>query len=59
MLRELASVARSGGCRSLWLATTNENVTAQRFYRALGWQEIAIHKGAIAESGRLKPEIPE
>jgi len=59
MLRELASVARSNGCRCLWLITTNENVTAQRFYRALGWREIAIHRGAVAESRRLKPEIPE
>ena len=39
--------------------TTNDNGPAILFYRAVGWELVAVHKGAIAESRRLKPEIPE
>ena len=59
MLGELASVARSTGCRCVWLVTANENVVAQRFYRACGGREVAVHRGAVAEARRLKSEIPE
>jgi len=59
MLSELSTVARAQGCRCLWLITTNDNRAAQRFYIALGWREIAIHRGAVTEARKLKPEIPE
>lgn len=59
MLSELALVARAQGCPCLWLITTNDNRSAQRFYAALGWREVAIHRGAVREARKLKPEIPE
>ncbi len=59
MLIELASLARDSGCRCLWLVTTNDNRAAQQFYQAIGWRQVAIHRGAVAEARRLKPEIPE
>jgi ribosomal protein S18 acetylase RimI-like enzyme len=59
MLGELSSVARAQGCRCLWLITTNDNLAAQRFYAALGWREVAVHRGAVTEARKLKPEIPE
>jgi hypothetical protein len=43
----------------LWLITTNDNRTALSFYRAIGWRQVAVHRGAMRESRRLKPEIPE
>jgi GNAT superfamily N-acetyltransferase len=46
------------GCRRLWLVTTNDNKSAQRFYRAVGWQRAVVHRGAMQVSRRLKPEIP-
>jgi hypothetical protein len=39
--------------------TTNDNAPALSFYRAIGWRQAAIHRGAIRDSRRLKPEIPE
>jgi GNAT superfamily N-acetyltransferase len=59
LLRAAESVARSHGCRRLWLITTNDNRVAISFYRAVGWRLVTVHRGAVRESRRLKPEIPE
>ena len=59
LLRAAESLARSHGCRRLWLITTNDNRVAVSFYRAVGWRLVAVHRGAVRESRRLKPEIPE
>jgi ribosomal protein S18 acetylase RimI-like enzyme len=44
-------------CRRIWLITTNDNEPAIRFYQRRGMRIAAIHRGAIAESRKLKPEI--
>jgi ribosomal protein S18 acetylase RimI-like enzyme len=49
--------ARAAGCRRLWLITTNDNTRALRFYQKLGFTLAALHRGAIAESRKLKPSI--
>ena len=59
LLGEAVPIARSHGCRRLWLITTNDNAAALSFYRAIGWHRAATHRGAMRESRRLKPEIPE
>jgi GNAT superfamily N-acetyltransferase len=59
LLRAAESLARSHGCRRLWLITTNDNRVAVCFYRAVGWRLVTVHRGAVRESRRLKPEIPE
>jgi len=59
MLQELEFVMRARGCSRMWLVTTNDNHAAQRFYEALGWSLVAVHRGAAAAARRLKPEIPE
>lgn len=46
------------GCHRLWLITTNDNNQAQEFYIKRGFRIAAVHKDAIAESRKLKPEIP-
>ena len=51
--------ARTAGCPKAWLVTTNDNLAAKAFYEALGWRLVAIHRGEIARSRLLKPEIPE
>lgn len=58
-LAKLEVVARARGCRKLWLVTTNNNISAIRAYRALGWREVAVHRGAVREARALKPELPE
>ena len=49
--------ARDHRCRRLWLITTNDNEPAIRFYTRRGMHLAAVHRGAIAESRKLKPEI--
>jgi hypothetical protein len=41
------------------LITTNDNTHALRFYQRRGLQLAALHRNAIEESRRLKPEIPQ
>lgn len=59
LLAQAEQAARGAGCRRLWLVTTNDNLSAIAFYRARGWRQVAIRRGAVAEARRLKPEIPE
>lgn len=58
LVRAVEGIARSSGCRRLWLITTNDNLAAVRFYQKRGLHIAAIHLDALEESRRLKPEIP-
>lgn len=51
-------IARAAGCRRLWLVTIRNNHSAASFYRAVGWRQVAIHRGAARRARRLKPEMP-
>ncbi|HET6453154.1 MAG TPA: GNAT family N-acetyltransferase [Armatimonadota bacterium] len=59
LVHEVCSIARSHGCSRVWLITTNDNTKALRFYQRLGMVIAAVYPNAIAESRKLKPEIPE
>ena len=59
LLEAAAEEGRRQGCRRLWLITTNDNTSALRFYQRRGMRLAALHGDAVAESRRLKPEIPE
>jgi GNAT superfamily N-acetyltransferase len=59
LLEAVQIIARESGCTGLWLITTNNNRNAIEFYRAVGWRQVAIHRGAVREARKLKPEIPE
>jgi ribosomal protein S18 acetylase RimI-like enzyme len=50
--------ARSLKCLRVWVITTNDNIPAIEFYQANGFKIANIHKDAIIESRKLKPEIP-
>ena len=58
LLRAVRDAARHAGCERLWLVTTNDDLPAIAFYRALGWRLVAVHEGAVRASRVLKPEIP-
>ena len=58
LIGALTDIARGAGCTRLWLITTNDNVRAQRFYRANGFDVVAVHQGAVDVSRKLKPSIP-
>jgi GNAT superfamily N-acetyltransferase len=59
LLEAVKSVAIAASCRRMWLITTNDNTPAINFYQRRGWTKVATHHGAVAESRRLKPELPE
>jgi ribosomal protein S18 acetylase RimI-like enzyme len=58
LISELDAIVSAQGVRRIVLVTTNDNVPAQRFYRACWFRLVATYVGAVAESRRLKPEIP-
>jgi ribosomal protein S18 acetylase RimI-like enzyme len=55
----VADAARAQGAQRLWLITTNDNTHALGFYQRRGFILVGVHIDAIAESRRLKQEIPE
>jgi ribosomal protein S18 acetylase RimI-like enzyme len=58
LLAAVADEATRAGCRRLWLITTNDNRGALAFYQRRGLSIVAVRRGAIEESRRLKPSIP-
>ena len=58
LMGSVADVARRAGCSRLWLVTTNDNVRALGLYRKNGFDVVAVHRGAVDVSRRLKPSIP-
>jgi ribosomal protein S18 acetylase RimI-like enzyme len=58
LLDAVIQMARQQGCRRLWLITSNDNLSALRFYQRRGLRLLALHRGAIDEARRIKPEIP-
>ena len=59
LLSAVRRVAEMSRCRRLWLITTNDNKPAIEFYKKRGFTVAAVHKDAIEESRKLKPEIPQ
>ena len=59
LLSRVREAAVDAGCNRLWLITTNDNMAAQRFYQKRGFSLAAVHKNAIDQARKLKPEIPD
>jgi ribosomal protein S18 acetylase RimI-like enzyme len=59
LLNAVRDAAREASIKRVRLITTNDNLTAIRFYQKYGFRLIAVHVNAIAESRKLKPQIPE
>jgi len=45
-------------CKRVWLVTTNDNVSAVRFFQKRGFRLAAVYRDALDESRKLKPDIP-
>ena len=58
LVRHVVETAKIENCKKVCLTTTNDNTHAISFYRKLGFNITEIRKNAIAESRRIKPEIP-
>jgi ribosomal protein S18 acetylase RimI-like enzyme len=58
LIEAASNAARQAGCKRLWLITTNDNLTALRFYQKRGFVLAALHRDAVEQSRKLKPAIP-
>ena len=58
LMNAVVEEARKQGCRRVFLITTNDNMHALRFYQKSGFELVAVHRGAVNESRKLKPSIP-
>jgi ribosomal protein S18 acetylase RimI-like enzyme len=59
LLRWAREAASAAGAARLWLVTTNDNVTALRFYQRNGYDLVAVHRDAVTRARALKPQIPD
>jgi ribosomal protein S18 acetylase RimI-like enzyme len=57
LINEVIHAAKQKRCRRVALVTTNDNLQALGFYQRRGFELVAIHRGAINESRKLKPSI--
>ncbi|HEY3230095.1 MAG TPA: GNAT family N-acetyltransferase [Roseiflexaceae bacterium] len=57
LIDAVKELARQAGCSRLWLITTNDNMNALRFYQKRGFVLVAVHRNALEQSRKLKPEI--
>jgi len=58
LLGELEKLAKMKNCSRIWLITTNDNVDALRFYQKRGYEIKSVHRYAIEESRKIKPQLP-
>ncbi|HLF72979.1 MAG TPA: GNAT family N-acetyltransferase [Anaerolineales bacterium] len=58
LIEEVIEAARAKGCRRVFLITTNDNLRALGFYQKRGFELVAVHRGAVNESRKIKPSIP-
>ena len=58
LINAVVDEARKQSCRRVFLITTNDNLNALGFYQKRGFELVAVHRGAVNESRKIKPGIP-
>lgn len=58
LIEAVKAAASESGIKRIWLITTNDNMHALRFYQRNGFHLVAVYPDALAESRKLKPQIP-
>ena len=58
LINEVVNVAKENGCKKVWLITTNDNIPAIKYYQKRGFDMTAIHRNAVNEARKMKPQIP-
>lgn len=58
LVEALVTAATEVDIKRLWVITTNDNMPALRFWQKRDFRMIKIHRDAVQESRRLKPQIP-
>jgi ribosomal protein S18 acetylase RimI-like enzyme len=59
LINAVVEEARQLQCRRVHLTTTNDNLHALGFYQKRGFQLSALRVGAVAETRKIKPGIPD
>ena len=57
LLGKVIEEARAKNCRRVFLITTNDNLYALGFYQRRDFEISAVHRGAVNESRKIKPQI--
>jgi DNA-3-methyladenine glycosylase I len=58
LIETLKQAVMIEGVKRIWLITTNDNMPALHFYQKRGFFLAALHKNALEDARKLKPEIP-
>ena len=58
LIETAVNEARKQNCKRLFLITTNDNMNALRFYKKRGFELVALYRGAVNETRKVKPSIP-
>ena len=58
LINEVLEEARNQNCKRIFFITTNDNLNALGFYQKRGFELVAVHRGAVNESRKIKPGIP-
>lgn len=59
LINEAMKTAKERKIKKIFLVTTNDNLTALKFYQKKGFRLVKIHPDAITEARKIKPQIPE
>lgn len=51
--------ARENNCTRLWVAVTNDNTEAMKFYQKRGFRFNTVYKDKLAKYRQIKPSIPQ
>ena len=58
LLDTVVAKARKAGMQRIMLITTNDNLSALRFYQKRGFDMSRLYCNALAQARKIKPEIP-
>ncbi|WP_064093351.1 GNAT family N-acetyltransferase [Rossellomorea aquimaris] len=58
LVQKVESVAFQNKCKLVKLITTNDNLSALKFYQKRGFRLSQIHKNSVNRAREIKPEIP-
>lgn len=58
LVNELVEAAKEAKIMRIWLITTNDNLSALRFWQKRDFKLVQVHRNAIEQARRLKPQIP-
>lgn len=58
LINEALAEARNQNRKRIFFITTNDNLNALGFYQKRGFELVAVYRGAINESRKIKPGIP-